>query len=760
MGKSVFYVILIFSILFVSSGQSQSSEKIANQKIKELKKLIQALEKLNIEAFKEELAIATAEEFLKYANWDEKNIKENTEHFKQINIYKDSALVMAQKLPEFERNDIIKLLDETIEVAELLISGKIKRTPYVRPDWSQIVIDGNRLLYRNKPVFLHDYTWKPSTPKLSKYFGGLNNFLINPNQLKTKNGDLNSNVLQRLKEGSSNNAGFVFISHKDTPQWAEEVYGTELDKIMGKPFTSYDIDNPGARDMLSKLFKATVPYLADKKHTQLGYMLANEPRWANYSNGNKNVWFRADVSKYTLDKFETWLHKRHETIEKLNLLWETNMSDFNEVALQLPVDLSERGTAKWYDWTTFNQERVTEWFTFMKSEIRKYDPQAKAHLKVMPSIFTDNDPDSGVDWEALTELSEINGNDAASHYNTTKPNSSDWDDNYAWGWRELFMGYDFLKSIQPNQINFNSESHLLSGSHVRDLYMNPKYVRAAYWSAHILGLNATQTWFWPRRPDGSLRPNSEKGYAGSNNQQPRVTFELENTILDLNRFSEEITAFQQQRKPIRLYYSKTSASQNADYMNKTFGLYESLNFEGIPLGFATENIIKRIDNKEWEVILIYETQQVTIDELQALQYYLDNGGTIITDEISLKTDAYGASLPALDQSKGKLLVVSTLQEMKGRTLSLLQEKELLPAIEIIENDGESAKKCIWRVIENDKGNHVLSVVNVGKHDVTLNFRNRKTNRAIAFKELISDIPIKFGPVLKPYEVLFIEELKN
>jgi beta-galactosidase len=740
--------------------QSQSLEDKAKDKIKTLKTLIKKLQKQHIETHKEELAIVTAEEFLKYANWDERNIEENTEIFKQINIYKDSAAIMALKLPEFERHDVITLLDETIAIATKLNNGDIKRTPYVRPDWSEITIDGNRLLNNNRPVFLHDYTWKPSTKTLDTYFGELDIALINPNQLKNEAGELNKNAKEQLENKPSNNAGFVFISQKDTPKWASEAYGSEFSKIIGKPFTSYDIDNPGARDMLSKLFKVTIPDLAGNKYSQLGYMLTNEPRWANYTNGKERVWFRADVSDYTIKKFKTWLKNKHKTIEDLNGLWNTNLSNFDAISTLLPVDLSERGTAKWYDWTTFNQERVTDWFIFMKSEILKYDPKAKTHLKVMPSIFTDNDPDSGIDWEALTELSEINGNDAASHYNNTRDEKEDWQEKYAWGWREMYMGYDFLKSIQPNQINFNSESHLLSGSHVRDLYMNPKYVRASYWAAHTLGLNVSQTWFWPRRTDGSLRPNSGKGYAGSNNQQPRVTFELENTLLDLNRFSKDITAFQQQPKPIRLFYSKTSATQNGSYMNDIFELYESLNFEGLSLGFATKNIIKRIDNSAWDMILIHKTEQVTKEELKALQQYLDNGGTILIDNDSLKTDEYGRSISKLNESNGTLLLVTTLEEMKAKALSILDNKNVLPLIEVNENDGKNAKKCIWRVIKNDQGNHVLSFINVGKTDVTLHIKNRKTNKTIAFKDIIDGVPIEGTPTLKPYEVLFIEELKN
>ncbi len=756
--KSLYIVILIFISSF-TTATSQSLDAIAKNKIIKLKKVIKNLRKKNIETSKEELAITTAEIFLEFANWDEKNLDENARMYKIEHFYRKDAEKTAKNLAEFERKEVILLLDETIADATKLLNGDYKRTPYVRPDWSKLKVVDSRILNGDKPVFLSDYTWRPRTKKLNTYFGDLNNFYIDPIQLKNKSGKLDENVKKKLLNNQSDNAGFVFIGH-NAPEWTAETYGENFNKIKGKPFTRYDIDNPGAKEMLSHLFKSIVPDLAGTKYTQLGYLLTNEPRWTNHTDGQQFVYFRADVSNYTIEKFKKWLQKRHRTIENLNTLWSTNLKDFNAVNSTLPVDLKERGTAKWYDWTTFNHERVTDWFIFMKAEIRKYDPNAKVHLKIMPSIFTNNDADSGIDFEVLTELSEINGNDIASHYNNTKKTPEDWQKNYAWGWRELYMGYDFLKSVQPKQINFNSESHLLSASHVRDLYMNPKYARATYWAAHTLGLNATQTWYWPRRVDGSLKAKTGKGYPGSNNQQPRVTFELENALLDLNRFSEDITTIQNQRKPIRIFYSKTSATQKSTYMDDLFELYEGLNFEGLPLGFATQNIIKRIDNSEWDLILIHKTEQVTKKELKSLQQYLDDGGTIILDKFSLKNDEYNRSLSSLKESKGQLITTSSLSEMKEKALSITENKNTLPAIEVIENNGNTSKKCIWRVVKNNEGQLIFSIINVGKENVELIIRDKKTNLVLKFKNKINNTSINSNLKMQPYEVLFIEELKK
>lgn len=420
-----------------------------------------------------------------------------------------------------------------------------------------------------------------------------------------------------------------------------------------------------------------------------------------------------------------------------------------------------QGTPQWYDWSTFNNARVLEWFTWMKSEIRKYDPKAKAQLKIMPSFFTDNDPAStGIDLEALTELSEINGNDIAAHYNYTRKGKMGWEDKYAFGWRELFLGYDFLKSVKPNQINFNSESHLLSTSHTRDLHMNPKYVRAVYWAATTLGMNASQTWYWPRKADGSLKENfKDNAYGGSNNQQPRVTNELHSTLMDLNSYSEEITAMQHQRKPIRIFYSKTSAHNKGAYMDDLFKLYESLHFEGIPLGFATKNIIHKQEASNWDVILVQKTKQVTLREFEELQSYLDNGGIVIMDNESLKFNEYGMGLPNLAQSKSSLIIVDSIEEMRLKALAIIEQKNNAPEIIILEKNDTDIKGCTWKCVKNEKGNNVLSIINLGKTNATLKIQLKNTkNKAVCF-DLLNGIEISAQPTLKPYEVLFIE-VKN
>ncbi|QBG46792.1 hypothetical protein EGM51_05055 [Verrucomicrobia bacterium S94] len=730
-------------------------DQIARNKIDNLKSLITVAEKRGIDIQKEKMTVRVAEVFLEYADWDEAHVEENTAYFKQVGLYKNNAAEMAETLPDFERNDIIKMLNESEAYLKKLIDGTVVRKPSPRIDWAEVLHEGDQLTYKNRPVFLADYTWKPETPRLMEYFGQQDGFYISPTHLLDKDGNIAPNILHQLRGKPDGRLGFIFINNNAVPRWATDVYGKEFTQYEGAPFHAYDIDHPGARKMMSALLAGTVPQMAGKKYTELGYMLCNEPRWITYRDGKKKVWYNGGVSEFTMNKFRSWLKQKHGSINRLNHLWASDFSGFSEVKLDIPIDIAMVGTPRWYDWNAFNDERVTDWYRFMKKELRRYDPAAKAHLKIMPSFFSNNDPCTGIDLEALTELSDIIGNDCAAEYNNLRE-TPDWKERYSFGWRELYMSYDFLKSVSPDQIIFNTESHFLSTGYSRDLYMDPAYPRAVTWAAHTLGLNASQIWFWPRREDGSIRRNVGNGYAGSNNQQPRVTQAIHSTMIDLNAHSEAITAMQRQRKPLRIFYSKTSAIQNLDYMDEIFDLYEALNFEGLSLGFATENIIRRQDRSNWDAVLLYKTNRITENEHSILQEYLNGGGCIITDRAGGLENEYGEPLAPLKQGKGILLTVDSLPAMKAAALTLLESRNLMPEVELVETNGNTVPGCTWKCIKNNAGNYVVSIVNLGNTDAALDLRLKNGSRRFICRNLLDGTALKTVPLMHPYDILFIE----
>ncbi len=753
-------IILLFVVLVSASINAQTLKETATTKIKELEKLIKTAEKRGIDALKEKTTVRTAEVFLKFANWDEKNADVNAKFFKKVPSYKDDAEKLAKELPEFERTEIILMLDKAESDLNKLILGDIFRKPSPKVNWSAISLESDQLTFNNRPVFLADYSWKPTTKELTEFHGNKDGFFLTPTHVVDGNGTINPRIIKQLDSKPDGTLGFIFINHKEVPDWVPNKYGTNF-KMREDTYTAYDIDHPGARELQKNLLSIVIPKMAGKKYTQLGYMLCNEPHFYTYSDKRrkKKPWASGPVSEYTIKKFKTWLEVKHKDISSLNKLWNTDFKNFETITADIPLDISLKGTPIWYDWSAFNMERVTEWYTFLKDEVTTHDPEAKVHLKIMPSLWTDNQRAHGIDFEALTELSGIIGNDSGADHKRIWGKPYDWEEHYAFEWRELCMGYDFLKSVSPNKINFNSELHFLSTVRSRDLYLDPSYARASFWLAHTYGMTASQIWFWPRKANGAVTDRASKGYAGSNNQQPRITNEVAMTMIDLNTNGEDIMALQRARKPIRLFYSKTSAINNGKHMDNQFKMYEALHFEGTPLGFVTQNIIKKQDHKNWDVVLVCNTPNVTTDELNALQNYLDTGGTVILDDKSLLKNEYGKTLPTLNTSKGNLMRLKSVSEIKNKALSILKDKNLLSEVKVEETNMIGKKGCVWKVIKNEAGNSVLSIVNVGKSNAKLKI-TFKGSDAFICKDLIDGIDVSKTPTLEPHDVYFVEIIKN
>ncbi|MDC2887541.1 hypothetical protein [Psychrosphaera algicola] len=177
-------------------------------------------------------------------------------------------------------------------------------------------------------------------------------------------------------------------------------------------------------------------------------------------------------------------------------------------------------------------------------------------------------------------------------------------------------------------------------------------------------------------------------------------------MYDLNSFSEEIVELREQRRPIRLFYSETTAINADDYMTQGYKLYEELFFEGMPVGFVTKNIIQKQDNGLWDVVVVYRNQFVTEAEFAALQSYLNQGGTVILDtKDALSLNEYGQKRKQqLVKGNGKLLVLNTnnIAKIKQATLNEVKPSSK-PAVVLKEINGVAHKTTMWRVVPNGKG---------------------------------------------------------
>ncbi|WP_010178017.1 T9SS type A sorting domain-containing protein [Aquimarina agarilytica] len=747
-------------LLTYLSTFSQGLEATAKNKMEELKALITQANSQGINTRKEEMSIRVAEVYLFYANWDEKNLKEVEADFEgQLPVIPldRNANQFAKDIPDYQRNEVIAMLDERIVVLGDLINNKGKRPESTAIIWDQLAIQGNRIVQNGKPIFGNEWTFKPNKAgnlNLTAYFGNLGGYFYDLHLLEEKPDgsiELNNGQKNALKNLKTGTFGAPFLGGNRLAPFITQKYPDITDGHA--EFTGYDIDHPQTKPLLKALFEGYVPTFKGKNMSKLGYLLANEPHW-----NTAGSWDIVEITKYTHAKFVTWLQKKHGNIATLNNLWNTSFANFKDASnsVTTPVPSNIQGNPKWYDFMRFNQERVIEYFKFMNDEIKRLDNEAKTHIKLIPFQWSNDDRGSGLDFEALMEMSDVIGHDAhmdGSRRFGEKP----WQKRYKLDWTHLTMAFDFFHSIKPNAINYNSEAHMLFNVRFREAFLRPEYARASQWLATMHGLDMTTNWVWTRREDGSYRKGTRN--ATTVGQQPRVLFEVHSTMMDINSYGQEITELQEVENPVRIFYSETSAINKPNHMTNLKDFYESLYFEGYRLGFVTKNIIEKQNHNNWEFIVVKDTEFVLESELDALQDYLNNGGTILLDNVSLKKNEYGQNhSKSLTAGAGTIIPISTAN-VKQSILTQAESKGHKPLIKVTEVNKQAVnfKGVAQHSVRTTTGKNVISLVNLGVTTATLNLAmNGIEGDDLVIYDLLKGITIKNGFELAPENVLFLE----
>ncbi len=768
----------IFSLMMLVSPASIAAEEISRveveNKIEKLEVLIEQVKKKGQDVTREEMTIHTAKLFLDYADFDEANPEKTLEACKLSSVYKNEAEKIATLLPNYQREESFKMINDAISTLQDIIDGKVVyRKPVPEVDWTTVKYDsGVMKTPEGQPVFLGDFNFKPINERLTKYYGYSKGFHYDLGLLGE---DL---VIAQWKKDElaevteMNTLGSTFLGHGAPKDWMKEKY-PEIVKG-ARLFTKYDIDNPNIRVFWDKIFSQIVPSLQGLQCSSLGYLLANEPHWHTAAHtwdtpkdelaSAKPGWDTGEVSDYTIEKFIAWLEDTHGDIATLNKFWKTTYSDFDDVKITIPLDNEIFGTAKWYDWMKFNQWRCTEWFQFLISTIQKYDPSAVANVKVMPELWAENTRDHGLDFEAITELSGVIGNDAAASKEKAWGVDGEWKENYMFSWRSMCMTFDLFRSISPEKLNYNSESHFTMNTGFQDLYLSKEYARCVYWLSSILGGDVNHSWVWSRKDDESTKDYSVniiqtgQSHVGSFTTQPRIMNEKTKTLMDLSAHGYDIEALQGMNQPIRIFYSETSALNKRKHMDEQFELYERLFFTGNPIGFVTKNILNNQDHSNWDVVLIKNTEYVTVDEAQALQSYLDNGGTVIIDRNSITRNQYMIKHPSsvtLKASNGQLIQASSLDDYEELALANMKSSNKTP-LELVETNSKGRNLCFWRALETKPGRYVMTITNLGRVDSKVKITMRGKTDAVECRDLLT-YQMKNGEMtIKPEEVVFIE----
>ncbi|MEA1997692.1 MAG: beta-galactosidase, partial [Gemmatimonadota bacterium] len=118
--------------------------------------------------------------------------------------------------------------------------------------------------------------------------------------------------------------------------------------------------------------------------------------------------------------FRDWLRAKYEKLSVLNGIWDTGYGSFDEIVAPAtkharPVDNVNR--AAWYDWAVFNARRFTDYLKWVKSEIRKLDPDVPLNAGGTSSMLRAHNSVSGIDEELIiNEVDDVILNESGSSH--------------------------------------------------------------------------------------------------------------------------------------------------------------------------------------------------------------------------------------------------------------------------------------------------------------------------------------------------------
>jgi len=102
-----------------------------------------------------------------------------------------------------------------------------------------------------------------------------------------------------------------------------------------------------------------------------------------------------DWSPSSLAGFRKWLRKKYKSLDALNAAWDTRFKRWDDVLPMTREEAKKAGNpAPWFEFRTYMNDQVAEFFAFVQKSIRSVDPHARCGLSGTQSPEAAN----GMDW--------------------------------------------------------------------------------------------------------------------------------------------------------------------------------------------------------------------------------------------------------------------------------------------------------------------------------------------------------------------------
>ncbi len=589
-------------------------------------------------------------------------------------------------------------------------------------DRIEVLKSGTTLPFKDQPGYSYGYGHFSAVvadlPVLRNYGAGLISIdsgprYTNPDGLPN---DDARGVVSTLKAARKHQVKVdVLLSPSNFPTWALDKY-PDVKQPNDYGFIHFNIDHPKAREVIQKWLENFVPMVRDEP-ALFSLNLTNEP---SYSQSGRDP--------YSRPLWFDYLKSRHQTIETLNSLYETNYKSFVEVPVPsrgMPKGVNARRV--YYDWVRFNQEHFTDWHRWMNDIVKSKAPKVSTHAKIVQVLFEQSWLDQGQDPEAICRITDLAGNDCSAELS---------EGEFAYHWQMEEIWYDLLYSFKGQPV-FNSENHFIPDDYP-PLHIPPAHTRAVLWQGALHHQTATVMWVWEEPVCPALQ--------GSIYLRPANIYSAGKTMFDIKRLTPELNAINDDKPRIAILFSFPSVFWQEDYGRAVQNVYMNLMFIGLPVTFISERQLAegKYPNTEW--IILPRASHVFKSTIKGLQAYTEKGGKLLlVDQDNLRWDEY---------HREHALPVGFLAQ---KVLKPQDIKAILVAggIKTVELKDTKTNKPAWGIeyrVVPQAGRFLVPMINhlPIPQTVTLNLKGRST-------DLLAENFIELNQIrLEPMEPILLE----
>lgn len=339
-------------------------------------------------------------------------------------------------------------------------------------------------------------------------------------------------------------------------------------------FVPFDIESAETREWVEKYYAAIMPKIAG--HPALNCIwLANEPTYWNMG-------ARAEA------KFREAMRSKYGSIEKLNEAWGEKYASFDEV--RVPADPKKTSPAHAEYWK-FNIGRLTEFFAFLKSCVRKYDKTVYTCYKLNNLHMGWFRPLPNCDQEGVSDLGELVGMDSGT-YPFAKP------------------FYDWLRCLSPEKPMVNLE---FKGGGSRS--------KLDIWKSAMFGLAGNDVWCWHANP----RFSGTMAYT-------EALCEITEAMEGIQRNIEVVADFQKMpRSPFAVMYPDPVINLDKSYFDVHTPVVNALRDLGYTPDYMTEKrlLAGELDKRGYGMLILPNADYMRDETVEAIGKWIERGGKAV-----------------------------------------------------------------------------------------------------------------------------------